>query len=246
MEKNCQVKDKGCCMQCSWPICPDHKTIHELNCNKTKHHSPILVTETSLSAPLNNAAANITADTDSGTQEQYPTVIETRKKVIYFFFRIQIFSFSFKFLIELFLYFTISQKDLESWENLSKLDLEAGWSMDASLLSKIKYPEFQPTNIGPIKFGIPPNEVDNPRFYFEHIWTEEIWSLMLKETNQKGFDNNFEKEKDFIKIKPEELDNFIGLTLLMGIVKMPALHDYWAADDFFGKTNFSDYLARDR
>jgi len=69
---------------------------------------------------------------------------------------------------------------------------------------------------------------------------------MLKETNQKGFDNSFEKKADFIKIKPEELDNFLGLTLLMGIVKMPRLHDYWVEDDFFGKTNFSDYLTRDR
>ena len=138
------------------------------------------------------------------------------------------------------------EKDLESWEDLSKSDLEAGWSIDTTLLSKIKYPEFQPTTPGSLKFTVPSNEVDNPQFYFRHIWTEEIQALMLKETNRKGFDNSFEKKADFIKIKPEELDNFLGLTLLMGIVKMPRLHDYWVEDDFFGKTNFSDYLTRDR
>jgi len=40
------------------------------------------------------------------------------------------------------------KKDLESWEDLSKSDLEAGWSIDTTLLSKIKYPEFQPTTPG--------------------------------------------------------------------------------------------------
>jgi hypothetical protein len=138
------------------------------------------------------------------------------------------------------------EKSLESWEDLSKSDLEAGWSIDTTLLSKIKYPEFQPTTPGSLKFIVPSNEVDNPQFYFGHIWTEEIQALMLKETNRKGFDNSFEKKADFIKIKPEELDNFLGLTLLMGTVKMPTLHDYWVEDDFFGKTNFFDYLTRDR
>jgi hypothetical protein len=100
MEKNCQVKGKGRCTQCSRPICLDHKIIHEANCSKTKssnHHglAPISRATLPTSPDGANTAVGSASDTNNSIQEQDFRVTK-RNKVIYSRFRF--YSFCFKFL----------------------------------------------------------------------------------------------------------------------------------------------------
>ena len=55
-----------------------------------------------------------------------------------------------------------------------------------------------------------------------------------------------EKYADWTKVTPEEINAFFGFMILMGLVQLPALSDYWSKDDTFRYGKIADRITRDR
>ena len=62
--------------------------------------------------------------------------------------------------------------------------------------------------------------------YISHFLPEDLFQLLCDCTNARALiDNPRWKE-----VRTEEMKRFVGMTLYMGLVKKPALRDYWATD----------------
>ena len=48
------------------------------------------------------------------------------------------------------------------------------------------------------------------------------------------------------KVTADELNAFFGFMILMGLVQLPALSDYWSRDDTFRYGKIADRITRDR
>ena len=55
-----------------------------------------------------------------------------------------------------------------------------------------------------------------------------------------------EKYADWTKVTAEEINAFFGFMILMGLVQLPALSDYWSKDDTFRYGKIADRITRDR
>jgi len=92
---------------------------------------------------------------------------------------------------------------------------------------------------------------------FSYFFTDEIIDIITKETNKYSFyileliKNNLHPNKKLkqFKIKEvtkEEIKIFIGLIILMGVLKLPELRDYWSKDPFIATVPFRFFFGRDR
>ena len=50
----------------------------------------------------------------------------------------------------------------------------------------------------------------------------------------------------WMKLTVPELQAYIGFTILMGMVQLPALEDYWSKDNTFRYGMVADRISRDR
>ena len=55
-----------------------------------------------------------------------------------------------------------------------------------------------------------------------------------------------EKYEDWEKVGVQELKAYIGFSILMGLVQLPAIDDYWKLDPFLRYSPISDRIARQR
>ena len=55
-----------------------------------------------------------------------------------------------------------------------------------------------------------------------------------------------EKYEDWEKVGVQELKAYIGFSILMGLVQLPAIEDYWKLDPFLRYSPISDRIARQR
>ena len=64
---------------------------------------------------------------------------------------------------------------------------------------------------------------------FCSYFTEEVWALLVTETNCYAQTNRSSKPKAraWTNVTVEELKAFIGLLIIMGVVKLPRLIMYW-------------------
>ena len=64
---------------------------------------------------------------------------------------------------------------------------------------------------------------------FYSYFTEDVWALLVTETNRYAGQNPSEKPNPCVwtEVSVEEMKAFIGLLIIMGVVKLPRLTMYW-------------------
>ncbi|KAK7474848.1 hypothetical protein BaRGS_00033920 [Batillaria attramentaria] len=99
------------------------------------------------------------------------------------------------------------------------------------------------------------NLPENPKpvDFFYLFWDDTMWRRLLVETNryhdqqvrQKGVAPSAPTWKP---ITNEEMKTFIGLILMMGIIRLPQRNDYWriGEDCWLAHTNFNKAMSRNR
>lgn len=70
--------------------------------------------------------------------------------------------------------------------------------------------------------------------FFDLLFANDIWELLVQETNtfyqqQKEADPNKHK-RPWAPVTREEMEAFIGIIILMGIVKLSYFKMYWSQD----------------
>ncbi|RXG58793.1 PiggyBac transposable element-derived protein 5 [Armadillidium vulgare] len=93
-----------------------------------------------------------------------------------------------------------------------------------------------------------------PEIFYE-IFPDSIFELMVKSTN--AYAKKFlSDKKDNIKkssrynawydVTIQEMRQFLGLYILMGIIHKPTINSYWATDKYLSTPTFPSVMKRDR
>ena len=83
--------------------------------------------------------------------------------------------------------------------------------------------------------------------FFQIYFTVQVWNLLVEQTNLYAQQKRIQSESSvWYPVTVEELKAWVALTLLMGIVKKPALRMYWITDATLNTPYFSHVMARDR
>ena len=90
--------------------------------------------------------------------------------------------------------------------------------------------------------------------FFRLFFTTELVNLMVIETNryaQQYFDANpnlppHSRSRLWVPVSHREMEKFIGLCLLMGIVKKPQVNSYWSIHPLIRTPSFGFTMSRDR
>ena len=121
------------------------------------------------------------------------------------------------------------------------------WSRDAGIHTAPQ-PFTEPAP-GPSRRFVNPE--NNPaKFYFDLLFTDDIWQMIVRETNSYY---NFMVRTDPNKHKRawhpvtrEEMEAFIGIIILMGIIKLPRFRMYWKEDYLIHQEGISYVMSRTR
>lgn len=98
-----------------------------------------------------------------------------------------------------------------------------------------------------VKIKLP--EKTTPNGIFSHIFTEELWTRLVCETNR------YAKQKRATTTSPRstwspvtmaEMKTFVGLCLSMGVLQLPSRRDYWRQKKWLFQTNVPQVMSRDR
>jgi hypothetical protein len=86
--------------------------------------------------------------------------------------------------------------------------------------------------------------------YFELFYSEEMWDRLVTETNrysdqQRTVNPPPANAPKFKHVDRDKMKAFIGLTLSMGIMRLPQRHDYWRKNKWLFETNFNSVMSRD-
>ena len=77
---------------------------------------------------------------------------------------------------------------------------------------------------------------------FNLFFTNEIWEQVIRENN-RYHDQVTENDTAWIPILKEEMKAFIGVTVAMGIVKLPEIENYWRKDGICNVPWFSSIMS---
>ena len=80
---------------------------------------------------------------------------------------------------------------------------------------------------------------------FELFFTEHICVYIVEQTNTYAREVLGEKYDSWDKVTVGELRAYFGFMLLMGLVSLPALDDYWRRDTFLRYSPIADRISRD-
>ena len=77
-------------------------------------------------------------------------------------------------------------------------------------------------------FSLPPSNVDEmtPLAYFQKFWKPELNEHIAHQTNLYGM----QKECYSVGTSRDEIEQFIGMQMLMSVIKLPAYDMYWATE----------------
>ena len=75
-------------------------------------------------------------------------------------------------------------------------------------------------------FSPPPTEIPDPQEYFKIFWDDSIMNNLVEQTNLYSV----QKTGKSIDTNLKEMQQFIGINLLMSIVQLPSYTMYWSAD----------------
>ena len=88
---------------------------------------------------------------------------------------------------------------------------------------------------------------DTVREVFLEIFNHEIVDYIVQETNCYAHivmgDARYEKWET---VKREDIYAYFGIMVMMGLVDLPCLHDYWKRDPLFFCPAIAERMARDR
>ena len=87
----------------------------------------------------------------------------------------------------------------------------------------------------------------SPLGVFQLFFTTSLLELIVKQTNQYALEcMGNERFEVWTKITVEELCAYLGFMILMGLVDLPALYDYWQKDEIFNYIPISRRISRKR
>ena len=113
-----------------------------------------------------------------------------------------------------------------------------GWS---SSLSSIRIEPFTSTTGPAFMVGWDPSEA------FSHLFNDSILENVVAQTNLYAQQTmGAAKYNTWQKITLEELKAYLGFNVLMGLVQLPEIEDYWKQDPFFHYAPIADRIPRDR
>ena len=86
--------------------------------------------------------------------------------------------------------------------------------------------------------------------FFNTMFTDDMWDLIVNETNryhdqQVTTEPNKHKGK-WSPVTREEMEAFLGITILMGIVKLPRLEMYWSNNNLVHQEQISSVMSQSR
>ena len=112
------------------------------------------------------------------------------------------------------------------------------WS---STLECINVPPFTDT-AGP-RVPVPPS----PLGIFSLFFTPALLAFIVEQSNQFALEcMGAEKFATWTQITVEELQAYMGFMILMGLVKLPSIYDYWKKDDTYHYSPIASRITRDR
>ena len=96
--------------------------------------------------------------------------------------------------------------------------------------------------------------METPMEYFRYFLDEELLDLMVNETNRYGQQYKdahpdlprYSEHRKWTDVDRREMNIFLGLTFLMGIMKKPVLTDFWATSPLLLTPIFSAVMLRSR
>lgn len=100
-----------------------------------------------------------------------------------------------------------------------------------------------------------PVTAETPTDFYKLFVTEEIIDKMVSETNKyaENYINNSQvntKPKSRVKAwtptDPQEMKRFLGLLMVMGLVKVPHINDYWSKKSVYKNDYIISIMKRDR
>lgn len=112
-------------------------------------------------------------------------------------------------------------------------------------------------NVNQLEVGVNPDILETmidatPYDFFSLFVDDEIINLIVTETNryaeqqqQKPNIKQKSRIKNWTPTDPDEIRNFLGIILWMGLVQMPSLSSYWKKEGIF-QCNIPNYMARNR
>ena len=80
-----------------------------------------------------------------------------------------------------------------------------------------------------------------PLDYFNKLFTDDLSDMLLQETIRYARI----KKPDFT-LNAVELQAFLGVTMIMSMIKVPFIEDYWSHDDVFGQKQVKSVFVRKR
>ena len=82
---------------------------------------------------------------------------------------------------------------------------------------------------------------------FSLFFTEDLWCTIVDQTNLYAKQcMGEEKYAVWEKVTVEDMKAFYGFNILMGVIRLPTLHDYWKCDDHFHYAPIASRISRDR
>ena len=119
---------------------------------------------------------------------------------------------------------------------------EARWT---DHLSDFPIPDF--TAATGLTFNLPYNP--NPLDYFVEFVDDNLWDLIVVETNRYARQKLSTSPKRLVNFVPgtlAEIKAFMGINIIMGIAKLPQIALYWSSDDYFGNQGIKKVMSKNR
>lgn len=82
--------------------------------------------------------------------------------------------------------------------------------------------------------------------YFEHLFNNEMWEIIVSETNryyeqQKASDPDHHKTERH-PVTKGEVQAFVGMLILIGIVRLPRFQMYWESDQLIHQESIANIM----
>ena len=78
------------------------------------------------------------------------------------------------------------------------------------------------------------------------FFTSSILELIVAETNRYAAECLGDEFQAWQQLTVAEFQAYTGFMILMGLVKMPSIYDYWQKDDIFHYAPIANKISRDR
>lgn len=115
--------------------------------------------------------------------------------------------------------------------------------------SPVQIPDFGEPHPGPTR-RFPNVNTARERDFFDLLFTNDIWEILVQETNryydqQKATDPGKHK-RPWAPVTRDEMEAFIGMIILMGIVKLPRFEMYWSQDKLIHQESIANIMSQTR